>query len=91
MTILLSRKIVDNEDWKEIDNKRRKRRLSRKERDKRKETKIFGSDGEEDEADLAGTKTCEPFLPRKVSDLAVGYPVRVVSAAGARISPGIVR
>jgi len=84
-------KLVDNEDWKDIDNKRRKRRLSKKERDKRKESSKFGSDGEENEVDLNDIKTSEPYLPRRISDLEVGNPVRVISAAGARISPGVVR
>ena len=82
---------MDNEDWKDIDNKRRKRRLSKKERDKRKESSKFGSDGEENEVDLNDIKTSEPYLPRRISDLEVGNPVRVISAAGARISPGVVR
>ena len=85
------RKLVDTEDWKDIDDKRRKRRLSRKERDRKRESRQFGSDGEENNIDPECTATCEPYLPRRISDLKVGYLVRVISAAGSKVSPGVVR
>ena len=91
MLCFLYSKVVDNEDWKEIDEKRRKRRLTRKERNEKRESGRFGSDGEENKKDLNGGTTCEPFLPRRISDLRVGYLVRVISAAGSKVSPGIVR
>ena len=83
--------MVNDEDWKEIEDKKRKRRLSRKERDKKRESRIFGSDGEETISDPTDTTTCEPYLPKRISDLKVGYLVRVISARSAKVSPGIVR
>lgn len=84
------RKIVDMEDWNDIDDKRRKRRLTRRERNKRKGTLKCGSDGE-DIVDLGYAASCDPFLPRRISDLQVGYLVRVISAAGSKVSPGVIR
>ena len=78
------------EDWKDIDEKRRKRRLTRSERNKRRMNKEMASDGE-DTTDMLSRKSCEPFLPRRISDLREGNLVRVISAAGGKVSPGVVR
>jgi len=83
-------KLVDMEDWKDIDEKRRKRRLTRSERNKRRMNEEMASDGE-DTTDMLSRKSCEPFLPRRISDLREGNLVRVISAAGGKVSPGVVR
>ena len=58
--------------------------MSRKERDK----KTRRTSGE----DKSQTFSSEnPFLPRRMSDLSLGFLVKVISAAGSRISQGVVR
>ena len=64
-------RLVDSEVWKEIDETRRKKRLSRKERN----SKLKQMNENESPISL-------PFVPKCVNDLKVGFNVRVISNSG---------
>ena len=69
-------RIVDCDVWKEIDQTRRQKRISRKERNERK-TKNNTSGDE---------SIFLPFVPKSLSDLQLGNNVRVISNTDSRIS-----
>ena len=68
-------KLVDVEVWKEIDQNRRQKRLSRHERNQKKNS---------------GNIDTLPFVPKHMSDLAVGNNIRVITKAG-DIDTGVVK
>ena len=77
-------------DWNEIDHQRRKRRLTKTQRDtKYKEFKENTNNlGEER---FQAPSSCNPFIPQDISDLQIGSLAKVISAVGSRVSPGIIR
>jgi len=93
-------KLVDMADWASIDEKRRLSRQSRGEKRRTRKrgestTSSLGSDGDGDgagdEVDGGKLKSSAPFLPRRQCELQKGFPVRLLSLAGSRITPGVVR
>lgn len=77
-------RLVDVEVWREIDETRRKKRRTRKERTANmSRTKITDSNSNE----LA----FPPFVPNQLDHLQVGYNVRVISGFNSKIQTGIVR
>merc|ERR1712172_155033 len=92
-------KLVDMSDWADIDEKRRTRRQKRKTDTRRKgtpggrsKTSSLGSDGDQGEDELdCQHKSSAPYLPRRQCELRPGFPVRLLSLIGSRITPGVVR
>ena len=77
-------RLVDVEVWREIDETRRKKRQTRKERTaKMSRNRITDSNSNE----LA----FPPFVPNQLDHLQVGYNVRVISGFNSKIQTGIVR
>ena len=77
-------RLVDVEVWKEIDETRRKKRLSRRERSAKMSR---NNDRESNTDELA----FPPFVPKQLDQLKVGYNVRVISGFNSKIQTGIVR
>ena len=75
-------KFVDVDCWAEIDEKRRQSRLSRKERNQ-KMSRSVGSDREE--------RVSRHFVPVRLSELSVGYPVKTIAGLGSQVCKGVVR
>ena len=81
-------RLVDVEVWKEIDETRRKKRLTRRERSaKMSDNKIAADSNHNVSDDLA----FPPFVPKQLDQLKVGYNVRVISGFNSKIQTGIVR
>ena len=77
-------RLVDVEVWREIDETRRKKRLSRRERSAKTSR---NNKSESNTDDLA----FPPFVPKQLDNLKVGYNVRVISGVNSKIQTGIVR
>ena len=79
-------RLVDVEVWREIDETRRKKRLSRRERSaKMSRNNNNNSDSKNDELAFP------PFVPKQLDNLKVGYNVRVISGVNSKIQTGIVK
>ena len=79
-------RLVDVDVWREIDENRRRKRLTRRERSATNyRNKI--ADSNQDNNDLA----FPPFVPRQQDQLKIGYNVRVISGFNSKIQTGIVR
>ena len=74
-------RLVDCDVWKDIDQTRRQKRISRKERNEKKARNNFSAD----------ESIHLPFVPKLLSDLQVGNNVRVISNADSKVSNGIVK
>ena len=75
-------RFVDCEVWRDIDATRRQRRVSRRARQERR----AATSGQGDEQIIS-----PPFVPKQLSDLKVGYNVRVISSSRAKVTSGVVK
>ena len=77
-------RFVDCEVWRDIDATRRQRRASRRARQERRAATPGLGDGNDQ-------TISSPFVPKQLSDLKVGYNVRVISSSRAKVTSGVVK
>ena len=81
-------RLVDVEVWREIDETRRKKRLTRRERSANVSKNKMAADSDHNSSD---DLAFPPFVPRQLDQLKVGYNVRVISGFNSKIQTGIIR
>ena len=79
-------KFVDVDGWREIDEKRRQTRLTRKERNQKLSAGLTSGGEEPNAVRLSGH-----FVPQRVSDLRLGFGVKTIAAVGSKVCRGVVR